>query len=151
MRTRHHAIASVTELMRNVIEAQKMGFACFIDFQKAFDTFDHSLLMKKLQNLGFRGKIIKLIASFLSDRKQFVVHGSKESKKLEINVGVPQGSILGPLLFLLSINDLPQIVQYSSKIELFADNTTILTSGKTLEIEEKLNNGLKKIFKHKEN
>ena len=73
-----HAIASVTELMRNVIESQKVGFACFIDFQKAFDTNDHSLLMKKLQNLGFRGKINTLIASFLSDRKQFVVHGSKE-------------------------------------------------------------------------
>ena len=80
----------------------------------------------------------------MSDSKQFVVHGSKDSKKLEINVGFPQGSILGPLLFLLFINDLPQIVQDSSKIALFADDTTILTSGKILEIEEKLNNDLKK-------
>ena len=73
-----HATASVTDLMRNVIDSQKMGFACFIDFQKAFDTIDHSLLIKKLQNLGFRGKISTLIASFLSDRKQFEVHGPKE-------------------------------------------------------------------------
>ena len=51
-----YAIASVTELMRNVIESQKIGFTCFIDFQKAIDTIDHSLLMKKLQNLGFRGE-----------------------------------------------------------------------------------------------
>ena len=58
--------------------------------RKAFDKIDHSLLMKKLQNLGFRGKFNTLIATFLSDRKQFVVHGSKELKKLEINVGVPQ-------------------------------------------------------------
>ena len=140
-----HAIASVTELVPNVIDSQKMGFACFIGFQKAFDTIDHSLLIKKLQNLGFRGKTSTLIASFLSDRKQFVVDGSKESKKMKINVGVPQGSILGPLLFLLFINDLPQIVQDNSKIALFADDTTILTSGNNLEIEEKLNNDLKKI------
>ena len=62
---------------------------------------------------------------------------------MEINVSVPQGSILGPLLFLLFINDLPQIVQDSSKLELFTDDTTILTSGENLEIEEKLNNDLK--------
>ena len=79
-----HAIASVTDLMRNVIESQKMGFTCFIDFQKAFDTIDHSLLEKKLQNLGFRGKTSTPIASFLSDRKQFVVHGSKELKKWKL-------------------------------------------------------------------
>ena len=63
-----HAIASVTELMRNVIESKEMGFACFIGFQKVFDTIDHSLLMKKLQNPGFRGKINTLNASFLSEK-----------------------------------------------------------------------------------
>ena len=85
----------------------------------------------------------KLIASFLSDRKQFAVHGLKQSKKMEINVGVPQGSILGPLLFLLFINDLPQIVQDNSKIALFEDDTTILTSSNNLEIVGNLNNDLK--------
>ena len=98
--------------------------------------------MKKLQNLGCRGKIKTLIASFLSHRKQFVVHGSKDAKKLEINVGVPQRSFSGPLLFLLFINDLPQINQDSSKIALFADDTTIFTTSKN---SEKLNNDFKKI------
>ena len=61
-----HAIASVTELMRNVIDSQKMGFACFLDFQKAFDAIDHSLLIKKtLQNLGFRRQISTLIVEFV--------------------------------------------------------------------------------------
>ena len=90
------------------------SLACFIDFEKEFDTIDHSHLMKNLQNLGFRGKINTLIASFLSVRKQFVVHGSKESKKLEINVGDPQGSF-GPLLFLLFIIDPSQNVQSVQK------------------------------------
>ena len=60
-----HAIASVTKLMRNVVESQIMSFACFIDFQKAFDIIDYSPFIKKLENLGFRGKISTLIASFL--------------------------------------------------------------------------------------
>ena len=77
-----HAIASATELMRNVIESQKLGFACFIDFQKAFDTIGHSLLMKKLKNLGFRGKINTLIASLLSDRKQFCSPWIKRVEKI---------------------------------------------------------------------
>ena len=119
------------------------SLACFIDFEKEFDTIDHSHLMKNLQNLGFRGKINTLIASFLSVRKQFVVHGSKESKKLEINVGDPQGSF-GPFLFLLFIIDPSQNVQVSSKIALFAGDK-ILTSGKNSEIVEKLHSDLKKI------
>ena len=70
--------------MRKVIESSKMGFACFGDFQKAFETINHSLLRKKIQNLGFRGKINTLIDSFRSDRSQFVVQGSKESKKWKL-------------------------------------------------------------------
>ena len=85
---------SITELMPNIFESQKMGFACFIDFQKSFDTIEPSLLLKKLRNLGLRGKLCTLVASFLSDRKQFVVHGSKESKKCRCSIRINFGPVV---------------------------------------------------------
>ena len=99
----------------------------FCDLRKAFDTVDHNILFKKLEGLGVRGLALQWFKNYLSDRKQFVFLDGKSSLLKSILLGVPQGSILGPLLFLVYINDLPEASLL--RFLLFADDTTILASG----------------------
>ena len=102
----------------------------FIDLSKAFDTIDHSILLNKLQNYGIRGVAHKLIASYLSDRHQYVKVLEEDSETLPVIYGVPQGSVLGPLLFLLYINDICRITNLG-KFILFADDTNLFVTGVT--------------------
>lgn len=100
----------------------------FLDLSKAFDLVNHELLLDKLYMYGLRGKINDWISSYLSQRSQVVeVHGCK-SNKLNIECGVPQGSVLGPLLFIIFINDLANIVNQDN-LTLFADDTSFVCSG----------------------
>src|SRR5271170_3442091 len=95
----------------------------FLDFSKAFDTVPHHLLIKKLKSYGLQPDITKLISSFLSDRTQKVVVDGWTSDPVQVSSGVPQGSVIGPLLFILYINDLPDKIK--SKCRLFADDSLI--------------------------
>lgn len=107
------------------LDSKKIAAALFIDLKKAFDTVDHSMLVKKLDILGFRGVTKSLLQSYLTDRHQFVAIGSNKSSPGVITTGVPQGSNLGPILFLLFINDISKL-PLKGKLRLFADDTSLL-------------------------
>ncbi len=92
----------------------------YLDFKKAFDSVPHQRLLRKLQVYGIEGKILTWISSFLTWRRQMVVYAGKRS---DVESGIPQGSVLGPVLFVLFINDLPSVVQ--SIMHIFADETKV--------------------------
>ena len=108
----------------------------YLDFSKAFDTVNHSILLQKLQHYGIRGIAYEWVKSYLDNRKQFVSFSGYKSPLNIINCGVPQGSILGPLLFLLYINDLPSIAK-NVFMCMFADDTNVFLTGKNLTNLEK--------------
>ena len=115
-----------------------------LDLKKAFDTVDHEILLNKLQFYGIRGTINKLICSYLSERRQYVfVHGSRSSLSI-VKYGVPQGSVLGQLLFLIYINDFSNCTFNSPG--LFADDTCLIFHDHNLSrLEQLCNNKLNKV------
>lgn len=121
------AIANFTQYLYNSIDSGNVVFSVFLDFRKAFDSVDHEILLSKLHHYGIRGNILSWFKSYLCNRKQYTVVQNESSALQTITHGVPQGSILGPLLFLIFINDLPNSSSFFKYI-LFADDSTLSTS-----------------------
>ncbi len=124
--------ASLELVDRVIVEMDKINtpINIFLDLSKAFDTLDHKMLLEKLKHYGITGVVYKLMESYIINRKQYVEIDGTKSELLNITTGVPQGSILGPLLFIIYIDD---IASSSNLFEfiIYADDTTLST---TLEI-----------------
>ena len=140
-----HALISITEQIREALDTGHFACGIFIDLQKAFDTVDHNILIEKLEYYGVRGIVKNWFSSYLHNRKQFVTINGFKSTLNSINYGVPQGSVLGPLLFLIYINDLSFSVK-NSTVHHFADDTNLLYINESLKtLCKKVNYDLKGI------
>ena len=116
-------LLKLRDAIKQAMNKSEITLAVMIDYSKAFDTIDHSIMVRKLRNLGFGSSVIKVIVSYLSNRKQFVQIDDKKSKTENIFFGVPQGSILGPILFNVYVSELPTIIETPSMQ--YADDTTL--------------------------
>ena len=124
-----HSTHDIIDIINNIHNNMDKGlFSCgiFIDLKKAFDTVDHSILLHKLHHYGIRGVINNWFRSYLTDRIHTTQIGGNISSKHTVNLGVPQGSVLGPLLFLIYINDIYKSSEVF-KFYLFADDTNLFT------------------------
>ena len=118
-------------MIRKALDEDKFACGVFIDLQKAFDTVDHGILLSKLNHLGVRGASYQWFKSFLTGRQQYATITHLNSDLCSINCGVPQVSVLEPILFLLYIDDLNQAVLHS-KVHHFADDTKFLYTSHSL-------------------
>ena len=131
----------------STIDNKKIGCGTFIDLKKAFDNVNHSILLKKLEHYGVRGVVLNWFCSYLKDRKQYVSVNGHTSKELKVTCGVPQGSVLGPIVLLVYINDLPTVSRILT-FYLFADDTNIYyESSNTFDLQKQMNIELKKVKK----
>ena len=135
----NHALLSIVEEIRNSLDRKYYSCGVFVDLEKAFDTVHHNILLSKLDHYGIRGVANSWLASYLSGRHQKVSLNGVTSTRGPITCGVPQGSILGPLLFLIYINDMHRSV-LSSTVYHFADDTNLMCSALTLKRLKKLVN-----------
>ena len=138
------ALTQISEELSTQIQDGNITCSVFLDLAKAFDTVDHHILKSKLNQYGIRGLPAKLIGDYLNDRFQSTVINNIKSEPERIVCGVPQGSVLGPLLFLIYINDLPNAC--SLDVRLFADDACLLQSHNNIvQLQSIVNNQLIKV------
>ena len=139
------ALMELIEDLTQALDDRMHTIGVFIDLKKAFDTIDHKILLNKLYHYGLRGKANDWIKSYLEHRKQYVKIENVESDYMDVVCGVPQGSILGPKLFILYINDMCNVTKYL-KFILFADDTNLFCSGHDInKLSEIVSNELYKL------
>ena len=140
-------LVELSETICSSLDDKKFHANAFIDLKKAFDTINHQILFSKLECYGIRGQPLKFIRDFLTNRFQYVEVNSCKSECKEIKCGVPQGSILGPLLFLFYINDIVNVTK-NSQVLLFADDTVLSCSDSDYcNLVESINNDLHEVSK----
>ncbi len=139
------ALAYFTEQILDNLDHKKITGAVSIDLRKAFDTVDHTILLEKLRAISFTSSVLDWFCSYLSNRTQVTMINNSISDPEPVTVGVPQGSILGPLLFLIYINDLPECLTQCKSI-LHADDTLLYYSADSIsELQSKLNSDLQSL------
>lgn len=131
-RSCEHALLDAQHHLLHSMNKRQVSLLLLIDFSKAFDLVDHDILLRKLEHYGIRGVALKWMESYLKNREQFVFVSGSSSTKLNVDYGVPQGSILGPLLFIIYANDLPLISKIAHFI-MYADDANIIISGDSLQ------------------
>jgi retron-type reverse transcriptase len=122
-------ITALLEVVNRIIQTYEDGSilsATFLDLSKAFDCINHEILLEKLQHYGVRSQTLQLISNYLHDRSQEVFYNSQTSGSVMLNIGVPQGSILGPLLFIIYANDFESNITTATPY-LYADDTTLVS------------------------
>ena len=140
-----YAIADIYEKLIYNLDKGTNSCTIFLNLAKAFDSVSHEILLRKMHHYGIRGKPLELFRSYLNSRRQYVKLNGIKSSLIEIKFGVPQGSILGPLLFLIFINDLPDATNFF--IKLFADDTFLCTQNDDfMSMEGEVNIELEKVF-----
>ena len=139
-----HAVITLVEKITHALDRGKIVGGVFIDFKKAYDTVSHDILLQKLEAYGIKNNIYELIKSYLSNRKQFVQYSDGKSDVKDVLHGVPQGSILGPLFYIIYANDFSRASSLLFTI-MFADDTSVFIEGQSYEnVYKVVNEELKK-------